>query len=320
MTSIAADPRPIIITHSDIAMFLACRRKWAWSYVQDFQKPERLIGPLAIGSRVHEAVEMFYRDGVDQVEAHEELAKKALAEAEESGLRFMDDLYEDIIVGRNCCKSHREWLEETGADEQFEVVAVEKKMEGLILDGRVMLQGKADVLFHDLIGGGLVVDDLKTASSWQGGLRERLERSYQHHVYLVLAELSGVLEKELGDGSFVQGAQYTVITKHKSPAKAGPDAVQRFRAPATRRMAKIKLKQIEQICSEMIRVMEEIELEGTSSLAYPTPAQECRWCDFKHPCEIADESPLASRAMLDADFVRGNRHKRYTPTTVQSAQ
>lgn len=302
------DVRPIVITHSDIAMFLSCRRKWAWNFVQDFQRPEKRSGPLALGSRVHAAVEQFYRDGTDQVEAHEKLAIADLAAAEEAGEKYMDNLYEDVIIGRNCCISHRAWLEETGADEQFEVVAVEKKMEAPILGGRVVLRGKADVLFRDVIGGGLVVDDLKTASTWQGGLRERLERSYQHHVYLVLAELSGVKDAD----EFVQGAQYTVITKYKQASKATAEAVQRFRAPATRRMAKIKLAQIEKICSEMIRVMEEIELEGASSLAYPTPAQECRWCEFKHPCELADESPLAARGMLDAEFTRGSRHKRYT--------
>lgn len=301
--------QPITITHSDIAMFLSCRRKWAWNFVQDFQRPERRSGPLALGSRVHAAVEQYYRDGTDQVEAHDALAKADIAAAEAAGERFMDTLYEDVIVGRNCCISHRAWLEETGADQQFETVAVEKKMEAPILDGRVVLRGKADVLFRDTIGGGLVVDDLKTTSAWQGGLRERLERSYQHHVYIILAELSGA--KEDGD-DFIQGAQYTVVTKHKSASKVGAGAVERFRAPATRRMAKIKLGQIEKICSEMIRVMEEIELEGASSLAYPTPAQECRWCEFKHPCELADESPIAARGMLDAEFTRGNRHKRYT--------
>ena len=50
------DPAPIIITHSDIANYLACKRKWGWSYVQDFQRPESRTGPLALGSRVHKAM------------------------------------------------------------------------------------------------------------------------------------------------------------------------------------------------------------------------------------------------------------------------
>src|SRR5690606_40430293 len=50
-----------IFTHSDISNFLTCRRKWYYDYVLDYRPPEPLTGPLALGSRVHAALEAYYK-------------------------------------------------------------------------------------------------------------------------------------------------------------------------------------------------------------------------------------------------------------------
>lgn len=636
--------QPIIITHSDLSMFLMCRRRWGWSYVQDFQKPESLVGPLALGSRVHASIEEHYRDGTDPVAVHAELARAAVDEAEAAGLPpwTLDQLYEDIIVGRNCVVAHQDWLEKTGEDSMYEVYAVEDTIEAPILGGRVVLRGKTDVIFRHIEDGRLYVNDLKglaidtplptptgwtsmgdvkvgdaligsdgvpckvveksavtqkpcfkmrfsdgtsivcdedhlwsvidvndrartekvlsaaeiadtvstgrqsryaianaaplsaeeatlpldpyvlgywlgdgctgtttfafgerdlgealspiqkyceelgcwtrfnvdprsgvtaasfsfghgnplrdrlreigvlddkhipaiylrasveqrtellrglmdsdgtwnagrreavigqkrellarqirelvlslgekcrinkanvscngnpsvawmvtfkpqfnpfknisfkrdqfvasssvrtasrtivscepcetvdtqcvsvdspdstyicgtqwmvthnTAGQWGGSQRELLERSYQHHVYLTILRL-------LNDPRDVAGAMYTVMRKLKRPASATGPLVERFRAPATLRMAEAKLRQIERICGEMVDALDEVDAHG-SSVTYPSPQMGCSFCEFKQPCELADESPAAARAMLDAVYVRGSRHKRY---------
>lgn len=313
-TTSSSSPNSIYITHSDIAQFLACRRKWAWSFVHDFQRPEKQYGALALGTRVHACLEEQYRDGADPLVVHERLAKEAVAKAEAQGERYIDQVYDDIIVSRNCILAHQDWLETSGEDALYETVAVEQKVEAPLLDGQVMLRGKVDLIQRRIDTGGIVSVDWKTQGNYWGGQREKLERSYQHHVYLTIL-LGMQAEGRLAPEDFIEGAHYVVIKKVKNLAKTTTPLVERFRAPATLRLAKTKKAQIEQICKEMIRTMESLELEG-SSLAYPTPQGECRFCDFKHPCEIADESPLAARAMLDAEFSRGGRHTRYAGSTV----
>lgn len=297
----------ITITHSDISMFLQCRRKWAWSYVQDFQKKEGKTGPLALGTRVHASLEEYYRDGADPLVVHDRLAREALADVLDDPHAAPwdeDNLYEDIILGRNCLIAHQEWLADTGADSMFEVAAVEGLIEAPILDGRVILRGKVDVLFKHIETGDLWVMDLKTSGAQVSGIREILERSYQHHVYLTLARLNNP------DGPHIAGAMYTVMKKVRNLDRATTPVVERFRAPAVLRTGPIKLRQIERICTEMLMVMESLETEG-NSVAYPSPQQACKYCEFKQPCEVADENPLAARSMLDTLFVRGSRHKRY---------
>ncbi len=298
---------PVVVTHSELNMFLSCRRKWAWYFVHDRQKPERHHGPLALGSRVHAAIEEYYKDGSDPIAAHERLAAEAVARAEADGERFIDTLYEDIIVGRNCVIAHQQWLEDTGADSNYDVEMVEEKLEAPILGGRVLLRGKVDVMFRERDSGALFISDLKTSGNWWGGQRELLERSYQHHVYLALTQLVHP------ETEFIGGALYTVIKKMRNLDRATGPVVERFRAPATRRMAATKLRQIEAICAEMLRVADEVR-GGNEDIAYPTPQQACRYCEYKQPCELADESPRAAMDMLEREFVTGIRYKRYEET------
>ena len=133
----------MVITHSEIHMFLTCRRKWEYYSLQDYSKPEKFDGPLALGSRVHAALEQFYRDGVDPVEVHDTLALQAVKDAEASGLSFFDQLYDDIVVGRNCVKAHQQWLEDTGADSNFEVAMSKKSSKRQSSTGEPSSVGKS---------------------------------------------------------------------------------------------------------------------------------------------------------------------------------
>ena len=299
---------PIVVTHTDISRFLQCRRLWGWSYVQDWQPPPKLHGVLATGARVHKVIERFYdlSESTDKIiEYHDSLGQRDVDQLIAWGRPSyeLDALYNDIIVGRNCVTAYLEWLAETGADAPFELAAVEHEVEAPLLDGEVILRGKVDQLFRSVDDGSLIVHDLKTSGSWWGNQRELLERSYQHHCYIIA-------EAYANPDVFISGAMYTVVKKVTNLERLYKLPVERFRVPATTRMAPFKRRQIEAICTEMLKVMGESDAIG-SAVLYPSPQQACRWCDYSQPCELADENPLAARAMLDTNFVRGRRHARY---------
>lgn len=296
---------PVVITHSDIKNFLLCRRRWYWDYVQDWRKPESTVGALALGTRVHAALEHYYKGLGDPLARHEELFRADLEAAEEADAPpwALDQLYKDVIVGRNCVSGHQQWLEDTGADEIFDIVGAEMTVTAPILGGRVQILGKVDVLFRRRDNGFLVVNDLKTDGG-RPGVREQLERSWQHHIYLIALRLT--------DPTAIVGeAYYTIIRKLARPSRSTSPIVERHRVPGTTRMADTKLKQLEVICSEMLRTMANIETDGMNH-AFPSPNHECQWCPFKQPCEVVDESVEAARAMLDREYIRGGRHGRYS--------
>lgn len=301
------DNTPVIITHSDISQFLTCRRQWYYNYVLDYRPPEPLTGPLALGTRVHAALEAYYTGQTSNPVAWIDEKGKADLEA----LDYADNvkpwdltqMYEDMIIGRNCIKLYMEWLEETGADANYKVVSSEEKVEIPILDGRVILRGKVDILWEDVSSGLLCVNDFKTTADWGGDLRGQLERSYQHWCYLIGMQY-------LYPERIVECAQYTVLRKVKKIPTTPPKAplIQRFTVPSTRRSLKMKTRQIERIAQEMLYLRDQED----PAIFYPTPNKACSWCPYKSPCDIADESPEASLALLaNGGYVQGTRYDRY---------
>lgn len=297
---------PVIITHSDIQNYLTCRRKWHYDYVLDFRPKEKLTGPLALGTRVHSALEALYSGATDDpVEWIKQKGKDDLAilEMDDDAKPWdLDDMYVDIITGKNAIISYMEWLEETNADANFRTVSTEERVEVPILDGRAILRGKVDLLQEDVTSGLLCVNDFKTYAR-DDGLREQLERSFQHFCYIIgMAELYP--ERN------VECARYTTIRKYKKLPKSPPanPIVQRFTVPATRRNMATKRAQIERIALEMIHLRDQTD----PAIFYPSPGKHCSWCPYKAPCEIADESQEASLALLsNGRYVSGTRYSRY---------
>lgn len=297
---------PVIITHSDIQNYLSCRRKWYYDYVLDFRPPEKKTGALALGTRVHAALEAFYNGETDDpiawidAKGREDLAE---LEADPDAKPWdFDDMYEDMIVGRNCITAYVEWLATTNADANYRTISVEERVEVPILDGRAILRGKVDLLKEDLTNGLVCTDDFKTYTR-DDDLRGQLQRSYQHWCYLIGMQY-------MYPDRIVECSQYTMLRKVKKlpPSTAKTPMVQRFTVPATRRSLAMKKAQIERIATEMIHLRNQTD----QSVFYPEPGDPCKWCPYKAPCEIADESVEASLALLsNGKYVQGRRYARY---------
>jgi len=302
----------IKISHSDISSFLRCKRQWNWGYVADFVAPERLYGPLACGSRVHAAINLHHTTDQNAVEIHERLVQldeQAMKSIGQPDWAFRE-FYNDAIMGRNCCIAYLAWIETEGPYDGY-ILLSEEAMEMPICNGRAILRGKADLVLTRESDGVVFTDDYKTASPHtRTSLPPTLERSYQHHVYAALSN-HHFPDRRIG------GSYYTILYKSKAPGRMTHPMIERLPIHAHASSTPIKLRQIEQIVSDMLDTMERLETIGPQ-VAYPSPGDSCRWCDFKHPCTMQDENPLGARAMLDAEFNRGGRHARYddpNPTT-----
>lgn len=297
---------PVIITHSDLKNFLSCRRKWYYDYVLDYRPPEKLTGPLALGTRVHAALEAYYggetTDPIAWIDQKGKDDLEALEYNSDAKPWDFDNMYEDMIIGRNCMTLYMDWLEETGADDNLRTVSVEEKVEVPLLGGRAILRGKVDILQEDVSSGLLCVNDFKTYGR-EDGLRETLERSFQHWCYIIGMQHCYPEQN-------VECARYTLIRKTKKIPAVAPKTpfIQRFTVPATRRALSNKKAQIERIASEMIYLRDQED----PAVFYPSPGDPCRWCPYKAPCEIQDESAEAALALLgNGGYTQGTRYARY---------
>ena len=299
-------PDPLRISHTDIAQWLRCRRLFDWSYIDEYSEGDRLWGPRACGFRVHAAIEDYHRTGERPLDVFQRLAtadEKILVSSAAPGWA-LDEFYSDVVVGRNCCSAYSNWMVREGPYDGYHLYP-EVVLEAPILGGRAILIGKVDLLMVRVSDGWIATDDVKTASvGSRSSLPPTLEKSYQHWVYQVLTRL--VHPEQLVGESY-----YTILYKTKNPARATHPLVERFRVPGAISSLPIKFTQIEAIVSDMLEFLDRRSMADSDHLAYPTPADSCRWCEMRHPCALADENPAAAAAMLKDNFEHGPRHARY---------
>jgi len=157
---------PLVLTHSDIQNFLRCRRLFKFSVVDDWSLPEPDTSALSLGTRVHAAVELFHRDGLDPVDAHTAMAQDARARTENAPQFIKDQLEVDILVGTNCAMAYRRWLFNEDPYKNWEIIGIERAVETPMLGGKVILRGKIDLLLKGTgpNDGQIMLDDLKGLS------------------------------------------------------------------------------------------------------------------------------------------------------------
>jgi hypothetical protein len=247
---------------------------------------------------VHRALDHYYSARLDPIEFHDRLGAEDAdwMGATDQPSYALDELYSDIVIGRMMLTRYFEWIEDTGADSLWEIVSTEETIEAPILDGRVILRGKIDLKVRGLDTGFLLLNDWKTVGRWDAGQRASLERSFQHHVYMAIQDL-------LTPDDPVVEAWYTVLKKVKTRRPKGP-VIERFKVPGTLRTAPRKRAQIEHIVWQMLRAIEE-------RANYPSPGLVCNWCDYRMPCELQDENPVAAEEYIETKLFVGGKHSRY---------
>ena len=102
---------PLHISNSEVQTYKDCRRKWWLSYYRRLQpKSKQMTGALALGSRIHEALDMYYSKNIPLLDAHSQLVdndKKILVDA----YRDTYDLESEAELGRIMLEGYLQWVE-----------------------------------------------------------------------------------------------------------------------------------------------------------------------------------------------------------------
>ena len=150
-------------------MFKRCKRKWWLSYVLRLRpKTREVVGPLPLGSRIHKALEVHYRDGVPLLEVHQKLVDEARMEIAMEGLLDDGKLDEEAELGRLMLEGYIDWVAEEGLDSDLELLDVEQvlKYEFPLSRGAITLMGKIDQRVFKRFTGTRAVLDFKTAANF----------------------------------------------------------------------------------------------------------------------------------------------------------
>lgn len=136
---------PLKISNSEIQSFKDCRRKWWLTYYRRLQpKVQNHTGALALGSRIHAALDEHYSVGTPLLDAYSKYVqqdKQALI----ASYRDTVELDTEAELGRIMLEGYLEWVNENGIDAELEMISTEEVISVPMFDGEVELQGKLDM-------------------------------------------------------------------------------------------------------------------------------------------------------------------------------
>lgn len=318
------------ISHSEIATFQDCKRKWWLSWHRGLRPAtESPVGALAMGTRVHKALEFHYpvnptfavdpRDMIENliVKDWTVLSDHYTAQGEVIPPEIKKKFETEAKMQRVMIEGYLAWAEAEGTDALYETIQPEKFVESTNhspwFDGRNLhLVGRIDRLVKRLSDGAVLFEDFKTAASIPG-LVKMLPINTQMKHYLMLLNNSKDDWKEFG--GHVAGALYTILRKSMQTVTATPP----FYARVEVHHNIIEQANYSTVVKGVIDEIEQTEVSlsmpdtGHHDVVPPRPSNDCSWkCPFFQACPMFDDGS-AVESMLENHFVSGKALDYYSP-------
>jgi CRISPR/Cas system-associated exonuclease Cas4 (RecB family) len=289
---------PIRISNSEIQTFKDCRRRWWFTYYRRLSpKVQAMTGALALGSRIHEALDRYYTSGMerDLLEIHAELVKEDITKLNNE-YRDTAELETEAELGRVMLEGYLEWMEIEGIDAELEMISTEEIIERPMLDGRVTLQGKIDMRVRRKIDGVRMFRDFKTVGGSFSDFGAIAHMNEQVLTYMVLEEA----QNKPGERS--EGGIFTMLRKVKRGAYAKPPFYDQIEVRHNAFTLRSFMQRLEGTLEDMMRVRDGLDAgESHYKLAYPKPSRDCKWkCQFFSICPLVDDGSAAEAAISDA--------------------
>lgn len=238
----------IQISQSEIATFKRCPRKWFVNYYLGFQPANPLpYGNSPLGVRVHAALEGWYGYQLDPVTVITILYRIEIERHPE----YEQELRAEYELAVAMAAGYIEWIAETGADSDLEVVATEAEVIVPLpgVEG-IELRARMDQVAIQPSNGTLGFMDYKTGATFERAQLLRLDP--QMKFYSLVQQLAA--SRTGPDHPVVLGGWITQLKRVKRTERAQPPFYQRdpFRYnPDEIRATYLKVRDI---CGQIARV------------------------------------------------------------------
>lgn len=295
---------PVVVSNSSIQTFKACRRQYWLKYYRRLKpKTEAQVGPLALGSRVHLALEQWYAMRLEYPDT--DIGLQALLDiwaelVEDDRLLviatggFLDDFNKEVELGRIMLEGYVQWIEEEGIDALYEVIGLEETLEYPILDGEVLVAGKVDQRLRRKVDGALLVRDFKTSAAF-ADLLKTIEMQEQFLLYMTLEQL---LKSE---SDRVAGAVVTALRKVKRTAASKPPYYTQVEVEHNVFTLRNFFKRLIGECTLILDMHKQLDNGADHQmLAFPSPGRDCSWrCEFAAGCAMFDNGGAVEEWLAD---------------------
>ena len=287
---------PLRISNSEIQTFKDCRRKWWLSYYRRLKpRAENMTGALALGSRVHAALDDYYSKGTPLLEAHSFHVEKDRAVLE-GQMRDTYDLDSEAELGRIMLEGYLQWVEDEGIDAELDMISTEEIIEMPMLDGKVILQGKIDMRVRRKADGVRMFRDFKTVG---GSFTDFASMAHMNEQILTYMTLEAAQNKE---GERSEGGLFTMLKKVKRSANARPPFYEQMEVRHNVFSLRNFYQRLHGTVTDMLAVRKGLD-DGVSHqiIAYPRPSRDCKWkCPFFAMCPMFDDGSAVEQALNDS--------------------
>jgi RecB family exonuclease len=291
-----AEKQPYVLSNSEIQVFKDCRRKWWLNYYRRLQpKQTQFTGALALGSRIHEALDRYYSsDGeIGLLEAHATLVAEDMAKLV-ADYRDTTDLESEAELGRIMLEGYLEWMDEEGIDSNLEKISNEEIIQMPLFDGEVILQGKLDMRVRRKNDGVRMFRDFKTVGGSFSDFANQAQMNEQILTYMLLESAQN---KEPGERS--EGGIFTMLKKVKRTANARPPFYEQIEVRHNIFTMRSFWQRIHGTISDLMSVKKSLDAGSDPNfVAYPSPSKDCKWkCQFYTICPMIDDGSAAEAAI-----------------------
>lgn len=292
-------------SNSEISTWRDCRRKWMLNYFMSLAPKKRDVRyPLTVGNLVHGAFEMFYLAGgvnapmdegpTPEDQARDFLADKRATDIAECAEEHLATIEKSHRAALACFQSYLNWLDETGADLNLEIIGAEDKitMPGPIPNSQ--LNGRIDLLARDMITGDIVVLDLKMVGSITDKIRQ-LSLDTQCKTYALLARHK--YHKPIR-------VAFRMVKINQRTAKTKGPQEEEYTIHLNESQLDVYQQQLEGIMGDILATHDRLTAgEHHQVVAYPSPSDSCSWkCDFFSVCPMMDDPGSDAQWLLDNAF------------------
>lgn len=303
------NPHVRYISNSEVQTFKDCRRKWWLAYYRGLTlRKKKRTGPLAIGTRIHRALEAWYvPEGYVRTDPRDALERLIVEDWSDTVAAYgnVDDVPDDLIkqsandanLERIMLEGYMHWLEETGADSHLKVIAPEMYIEvsftSMFLNARfddkkLKLIGRVDVQVERDTDGRQLFIDHKTVADLVGPTLT-LPVDEQMLMYLFLQR------KDETEARKCAGAIYNMLKKVRRSVKAKPPFFNRVEVFHN----KLQLDAFEMHLISTVNDIHRAEKNlangsGHHRVVPPRPTRDCFWkCEFQQVCSMFDDGSRA---------------------------
>lgn len=299
----------LTVSNSELQAWRDCKRKWYLRYYLWLAPvEEHPTGVRQLGTRIHAALEFYYRNSRDPVSVLATVYDKAKSDYPDA-----EQLLEkERVLAKTMVEGYLEWLEETGADEDIEVVGAEEDVRVPGPFAGTRLRARLDVRVRRRSDGKRLFIDHKSVGSFAGA-QKQLHMAGQMRFY-------SMLDRALGgrDGEYTDGGLYNMLRRTARTAKAKPPFYQRVPVTYNEEELRSEWLRTAATVAEILSARQRLDAgEDHRYVVYSHPTSESSWkCPYyNNLCPEMDDGSRWEDAARDS-FVQQDPYVYYEPTVL----